>query len=139
MPARVGDVIAALYVGHQIGDHIAQTDHQAANKAGKGCEGWQAMAGHVASYTACQAVALLALRATGVRVSPIRAVLGLAVSAGTHALIDRRWPVQRLLHATGSPGFADLADGGMNGPYLADQALHVGCLFAAALVTADST
>jgi hypothetical protein len=37
-----------------------------------------------------------------------RALVALALSAGSHALIDRRWPVRRLLRAVGSPGFATL-------------------------------
>jgi len=31
-----------------------------------------------------------------------RALVALAVSAGSHALIDRRWPVRRLLAMVGS-------------------------------------
>jgi hypothetical protein len=121
----------ALYVGHQVGDHIAQTDHQANHKAGKGLTAAKAMAGHVGSYTAVQAVALAAVSSVGVTAAG--ALAGLVVSAATHAVIDRRWIVQWLLHHTGSPGFAALTSGGMNGPYLTDQTLHIACLFAAAV------
>ena len=137
MNATVGDIGWPLFAGHWAGDHLAQTDRQAAHKAGKGAEGWQAMAGHVAGYTACQAVALAGLAATGRRTSLGRAAAALAISAGTHAVIDRRWPVQWLLRHTGSPDFASLASHGLNGPYLADQALHIGCIYAAALVAAS--
>jgi hypothetical protein len=119
-----GDNLAALLVAHNVGDHLAQTDHQAAAKT----TSWRAMVGHVGGYTAVAAVALAALPE---RPSFGRAVLGLAFSAGTHALIDRRWPVRALLRATGSPGFAELATP-LNGMYLADQALHHGCLYIAA-------
>lgn len=136
MNASATDLTVAMLVGHQVGDHLAQTDHQAAHKAGKGAEGWRAMAGHVAGYTACQAVALAGLSASGRRVSVGRAAVAVAISAGTHAFIDRRWPVQAVLRATRAEGFAALSAHGLNGAYLADQALHVGCIYAAALVAA---
>lgn len=121
----------ALYAGHMIGDHVAQTDHQAHHKAGKGRAAAAAMAGHIGSYTAVQAVALLLV--AGVGLTPVALGAGLVVSAATHTLIDRRWIAQWVLHNTGSPGFASLTSGGMNGPYLTDQALHIGCLFLAAV------
>ena len=137
MNASATELTVAMLVGHQAGDHLAQTDHQAAHKAGKGAEGWKAMAGHVAGYTACQAVALAGLSASGRRVGVRRAAVALAISAGTHAFIDRRWPVQWLLRRTGSADFAALTSSGLNGPYLADQALHVGCIYLAGLVAAS--
>jgi hypothetical protein len=45
----------------------------------------------------------------------------LAVSAATHALIDRRWPVRALLRASGSPGFATVEWGVV----AVDRALHL--------------
>jgi hypothetical protein len=53
-----------------------------------------------------------------------RALVTLAVSAGTHALIDRRWPVRGLLRVVGSPGFATLEWGVI----AVDQALHLSIL-----------
>ncbi|TQS44343.1 DUF3307 domain-containing protein [Cryptosporangium phraense] len=126
----------ALLAGHQAGDHLVQTDHQAQHKASDGAKGWRAMAGHVASYTACQAVALAGLSAAGVKLRPSRALAALAVSAGTHAFIDRRWPVVWWQDRTGSGPFVRLADHGINGAYLSDQAAHVVCLYVAALVAA---
>ena len=35
-----------------------------------------------------------------------KALLTMTMSAATHALIDRRWPVRALLRMAGSPGFA---------------------------------
>lgn len=93
-------------------------------------------------------------RVLGLCLSRRRVAAALAVSAGTHALLDRRWPVRRVLEATRSPGFAsgqfkvpaglapDDGLGGwdvpvpLHGPYLADQALHHGALWLAALVAA---
>lgn len=149
--ASFGALLAALWSAHDLADHVVQTDHQAANKASS----WPAMAGHVSSYTAVQVAALAAIRPLGVRPSWRRMLAGVALSAGTHAVLDRRWPVVRILQLTGSAGFADpvtrvsgmagLSDPNvvksagpvpLHGPYLADQALHHACLFLAALILA---
>lgn len=124
---------AALYAGHMVGDHVVQSDRQASLKAGKGWSAAAAMAGHVSGYALTQLVALVAIYPLATW-SPVGFVLGLAFSAATHAFIDRRWPVLWILRRTGSANFAGLTSGGMNGPYLTDQALHVGCLFVAALI-----
>jgi hypothetical protein len=127
---------AALYAGHMIADHVLQTDWQAANKTGKSWTAAEAMLGHLATYWVCQAVALVALHAVGIHASGWNGFAGLAFSAATHGLIDRRTPVRWLLEHTGSRDFAALASRGLNGMYLADQALQVGCLFVAALLIA---
>lgn len=129
---RFAVALATLLVAHNVGDHIVQTDHQAANKA----KSWPAMAGHVGGYTATSAGALgLVASATGTRFGWRGLLAGLTFSAATHALIDRRWPVAWVLRKTGSPNFAELQTP-INGPYVADQALHHGCLLAAALMMA---
>ncbi|MDY0816552.1 hypothetical protein [Kitasatospora purpeofusca] len=61
-------------------------------------------------------------------------VLATLWSAGTHAILDRRWPVRLLLERTGSPNFAVLQSGGISGPYLADQALHATALLGPAVL-----
>lgn len=130
--ARFGAVFATLHAAHQLGDHITQTDRQARAKA----DDWAAMAGHIAGYHLTAAAMLtVASRALGLRLAPRRVLAGLAVSAATHALLDRRWPVRWINQATGSPAFADLQVP-LNGPYLTDQALHYGCLWLAALIIA---
>lgn len=126
----------ALLVGHQVGDHIVQTDWMATNKAGKGIIGTLAMAAHVASYGATQAVFLALVHAAGADLTLRGIAAGLAVSLGTHAFIDRRWPVAWLLVHTGSPGFLAMTGRPLNGPYLADQSLHIGALFFSALTIA---
>lgn len=143
--ARFAAALAALWAAHDVADHVVQTDHQAATKA----TSWRGMAGHVGTYHAAQVGALAVLRALGVRPSWRRTLAAVAWSAGTHALLDRRWPVTRILRATGSPRFSrpqivvGPTDGDtmagplpLHGPYLADQALHHGALFIAALLLA---
>lgn len=127
-----GAALAALWGAHDFADHVVQTDHQAAHKA----TSWAAMSGHVGSYTAVQVAALAALRPLGVRPSWRRTVAAVAWSAGTHALLDRRWPVTKILQGSGSSGFAALQTP-INGPYLADQGLHHACLLVSALVLAS--
>lgn len=153
---RFGAVLSALWAAHDLADHVVQTDAQAAHKA----TSWSAMAGHVGSYTAVQLSALAALRTVGVRPSWRRMLAGVAVSAGTHALLDRRWPVRWVLEHSGSAEFADarfvvrdtyhaavmrsttadeaveaaIHPAPLHGPYLADQALHHACLLVSALI-----
>lgn len=143
--ARLGATYAVLMAAHDLGDHVVQTDHQAATKA----TSWRGMAGHVGSYAALQVAALAALRSAGARPSWRRTLAAVAWSAGTHAILDRRWPVVRILELTGSPSFARstvidasaVSDLGflplpIHGPYLADQSLHHGVLVIAAAILA---
>jgi len=129
--AQFGAAMAALWAAHDLADHVVQTDHQAAGKASD----WRAMAGHVGGYHVVQALAVAALRGLGMRPSWRRVLAALVWSAATHALLDRRWPVQRLLAATGSPKFAE-ATTPLHGGYLADQALHHAALVVSAAVLA---
>lgn len=129
--ARFGAVMAALWAAHDLADYVAQTDHQAANKASD----WRAMAGHVGGYHVVQALTVAALRGAGVRPSWRRVLVALLWPAATHALLDRRWPVKRILTATGSPEFAQ-ATTPLHGGYLADQALHHAALVVSAAVLA---
>jgi hypothetical protein len=112
-------VFLALLAGHLLGDWVVQTDLQAADKT----RSWGALAGHVARYHLVMAALLLVptLR-DGWPAS--HALATLAVSAGTHAFIDRRWPVRSLLRAVGSPGFATVEWGVIG----VDQALHLSIL-----------
>ena len=153
--AVFGAALAALWAAHDIGDHVVQTDHQAAGKAGS----WRAMAGHLGGYHATQLAALVLLRRLDITPSWKRTAAAVAFSTITHGLLDRRWPVVRLLDATGSRAFArpvitvsgkalgDPQDAGsveasgalpVHGPYLADQALHHGCLLVTAAILTGS-
>lgn len=137
--------LGALLVAHNVGDHICQTDHQAACKVRpaestedppSGAVQARAMAGHVGGYQLTQAAALAAvLPASGLRPSWRGMLAGTVFSAATHAFLDRRWPVRWVLQRTGSPKFAELQTP-INGAYQADQALHHACLFVSALLMA---
>ncbi|HLL68972.1 MAG TPA: DUF3307 domain-containing protein [Micromonosporaceae bacterium] len=130
----IAAAFAALYAGHQVGDHVTgQTHAQALGKAQS--KNWlRPMLGHLAGYHLTLAAFLGALAVAGVRMSWIGVGVALLFSAATHGFIDRRWPVRWYLERTGSAEFAQLTSNGMNGMYLADQALHVGCLFISALI-----
>jgi hypothetical protein len=118
-------VFLVLLAGHLLGDWVAQTDWQAANKT----RSWAALATHVASYHLIVGLLLLipVLR-DGWPAGKALAVL--TVSASTHAVIDRRWPVRALLRAAGSPGFATVEWGVI----AVDQALHLFILAMLALL-----
>lgn len=131
-PLAFAVILPTLWAAHNVGDHVVQTDHQAMNKA----ISWGAMAGHVGGYQVIQALAVESvLTLTGLRGSVWRRVAGMVVSAGTHAFLDRRWPVKKILEKTGSPGFAQQRTP-VFGMYQADQALHHGCLLISALIMA---
>lgn len=136
-PLTFAVTLGTLLVAHNVADHICQTDRQAGHKAAEDPREWvPAMAGHVGSYQLTQAAALAAvLPAAGLRPSWRGLLAGSLFSALSHAFLDRRWPVKTILQRTGSPKFAELQTP-INGPYLADQALHHGCLFASALLMA---
>ena len=103
-----------VIAGHLIGDWVVQTDWQAANKT----TSWKAMAQHMVGYH----LTLIVL-CGWVLDGPGLAVL-IAGSLATHAVIDRRWPVIRLMEATGSGPFAQTGWGVM----CVDQALHLSTL-----------
>ncbi|WP_117211462.1 DUF3307 domain-containing protein [Allorhizocola rhizosphaerae] len=128
----------ALYAGHQLGDHVIQSNADAAAKgAPTGARmaagvhpwaGWGACLRHVFTYSLTQLAALglawivAPLTAAGV-------VAGLLVSASSHAVIDRRWIVRRLIEYKGCHHWREA-------PYLLDQSLHMGALLVAAVVAA---
>ncbi|WP_345510733.1 DUF3307 domain-containing protein [Phytohabitans houttuyneae] len=127
----------ALYAGHQVGDHVIQSHAQASAKGaptGAGAHpwtGWPACLRHVASYGLVQAAALGLV----CLVAPLRwggVVAALAVSTGTHAVIDRRWPVRLIIRAKGCQDWPEA-------PYLIDQSLHAGALLVAAVAAAAVT
>ncbi|ADP84826.1 hypothetical protein [Pseudofrankia inefficax] len=136
-PATFATLAATAYAAHTLADHVlGQTDRQAALKATAGPAGWAALARHIGGYhLILTAMSAAAVAAFGLPISPTGAAAGLALSAATHALWDRRTPVRWVLEHTGARQFAQLADHGLNGLYLSDQALHTACLWAAALAT----
>ncbi|SBW19602.1 putative membrane protein [Candidatus Protofrankia californiensis] len=88
-------LMVTAYPAHALADHvIGQTDRQAALKATRGWAGWTALARHVGAYhliVTAMTAAVIAVFA--LPVSPVGAAAGLAVSAATHALWNRRAPV----------------------------------------------
>ncbi|MEV0385611.1 hypothetical protein [Nonomuraea sp. NPDC050643] len=146
MPSAAAAAIAAvtfvaLYAGHQIGDHVVQSNGTAVAKGFPGPEqlaagvspwtGWGACLRHVGTYTGTQAVAL-ALVSLVAPVGLTGCAVALVVSASTHAVIDRRWIVRRLVRAKGCQDWAE-------GPYLIDQSLHVGAMLVAAVLAVAVT
>jgi hypothetical protein len=130
--AIVAVAFAALYASHCVGDLIVQTDWQAQGKTAD--KGWALpMAGHLAGYLITQYAFLYAVALAGVPFRLWGFLGGLAFSVVTHGFIDRRWPVRWLLEHTGSADFA-ARTAPICGIYLADQALHIGALFVAALI-----
>jgi hypothetical protein len=133
-PGAFAACFAALYAAHQVADHLIQTQHQADTKGLPGWRGRLACAAHVTTYTAAALVALLVIAwRTGLPLHPWTVVAGLAVSAITHYVADRRAPLRTLLDRLGkSPAWLDHG-GGM---YACDQAWHIGWLAVAALIIA---
>jgi hypothetical protein len=139
--AIAGVAYAALYAGHQIGDHAMQTSAAAAAKGAPTAErlaagadpwaGWSACLRHVATYALVQALALGLVCLVAPLTLP-GVVAALAVSASTHAVIDRRWPVRLLIRAKRCEGWREA-------PYLLDQSLHYGALLLAAVAATTST
>ena len=129
--ARFAAVYALLRVAADLGDHWIQSDGQAVAKGqhdeqeGQSSRaGRRACTAHVATYTATQAVALVAgSRALGLRLSPGRVAAALALSAGTHWIVDRRIHLKTLAEAAGKRRFYSLG-GPLGGAYLLDQAAH---------------
>jgi hypothetical protein len=112
-------VFLLLLTGYLLGDWVAQSDWQATNKT----RSWAALGAHVACYHLVMGLLLL-LPVVRDGWPAWKALAVLAVSAGTHAVIDRRWPVRALLRASGSPGFATIEWGVV----AVDQALHLSTL-----------
>ncbi|MDX2558501.1 DUF3307 domain-containing protein [Streptomyces sp. TX20-6-3] len=125
-------VFVLLYVGHLLADYPFQTDHQAAHKADHGVGGWQANLTHAATHIAACGLALAAgAAALGLSVSLPAALAALVWIGGTHAFIDRRWPVRWWMTHLRQTGWA--ANGGAAH---VDQTAHILALGVAALVLA---
>ncbi|QKW06990.1 DUF3307 domain-containing protein [Streptomyces sp. NA04227] len=144
--ARAGAAYVALMAAHEIGDYILQRDADAVAKGNDGRDGALVCARHVGSYTAAQALALLAAdRYLRLGLDWRRAGLALALSGGSHYVIDRcagHWPetaedgaplVVRAAHKAGKSGWL-VNDPGA--PALIDQALHRAVIGVAALFAA---
>lgn len=141
--ARFAAAYAALTAAHEVADHWVQIDAQATAKGERSAVGARACAAHVATYTATQALALVAVnRVTGARLSWRRAALGLAVSAVTHYVADRQgghWRDEEprgIVRLAAETGHASWLLRDPNAGYLMDQAWHKGWIAVAAAVVA---
>lgn len=135
-------VYAALLAGHMLGDHPVQSDNTAAGKGhptddqlAAGAHpftGWIHCLRHIFSYLTCQGAALLLIGL----VAPLSFpgfVAALVISGSTHAVIDRRWIVRRILTAKGGcPGWPQAS-------YFIDQSLHYAAMLVAAVAAALAT
>ncbi|WP_031096280.1 DUF3307 domain-containing protein [Streptomyces sp. NRRL S-15] len=122
-----------LYLGHLLADYPFQTDHQAAHKADCGRAGWSANLRHASTHVVTCGLALLlgAVVLDDVALSIPVAVLALVWIGATHAVIDRRWPVQWWMHRTGQTQWAQ-----HGGAAHVDQTAHILALVLAALALA---
>lgn len=137
-------VFAALWVGHQVGDHWVQTERQAATKMAPGWGGRRACAAHVVTLTVTKAACLgLVVAVLGVRVSGALVATGLALDAASHYWADRRVTLRKLASEAGHSQFWRLGqprEGHDDNPvlgtgaYALDQSWHAGWLFLAALI-----
>ncbi len=134
--ATFAATLPILLVAHNLADHVTgQSDTMAAHKALPGAKGWAANLRHVGAYhLTLAAVGLLAWLTLPIHWSALGTALALGWSAATHALLDRRWPVRRILRAFRAGGFAELNSGGISGLYLSDQALHHAALLVCAIL-----
>jgi hypothetical protein len=124
--------LVTLLAVHQVADHWVQSDDQATHKGERSLAGRLAAAGHVATYTAALAAALLVVAwRTGLSYDPWRFAAGMALTAGTHYWADRRVHLLALAAKIGKGGWIDHDD---HAPYLLDQSWHVGWLMVAALI-----
>jgi hypothetical protein len=111
--------------GHHGGDYLVQADCWAQAKQQRTPAGRRALAAHAATYAATQAVTKAAFyRAAGVRVPLLAQLAGAVVEGVLHAVIDDGRLLRRFSDATGKRRFHDLADHGVNGRMLLDQAAH---------------
>lgn len=124
-------VSPALFGAHYIADYWLQTQRQADMKGTPGWAGRIACASHVTVYTITSLVALYAAAsASDLQLHWPAVAAGLAVSAVTHYIADRRTPLRWLADRMGKSSEWMDNHGGL--AHL-DQAWHIGWLLAAAL------
>jgi hypothetical protein len=112
-------------LGHHGGDYLVQNDCMAQRKQQRTAEGRKALAAHAASYAATQAATKAVFYKTaGVRVPLLAQLAGALVEGVLHAVIDDGRLLRKFAARTGKAGFHGLADHGVNGRMLMDQAVH---------------
>jgi hypothetical protein len=125
-------IFILLYVAHLTADYAIQTDHQAAHKMEKSRKGWTANLTHAGTHTITTAITLAAGWATlDLNIDLPATAAALAWITGSHAFIDRRWPVTWWMTHTGSTDWIS-----RGGAAHVDQTAHVIALLVAALTLA---
>lgn len=137
--ARIAVLYAAWHAAHGYADHWGQNNADALDKGKPGRTGRAACARHVANMTATKLAALAIVgAATGIRLSPRRVAIAMAVDAVSHYVIDRRTPLRRLAHALGKDDFIAIGDPAAapcgTAAYELDQSLHTTLLALAAVI-----
>jgi hypothetical protein len=115
------------HAGHETGDYLVQRDCDAQAKQKPTPQGRRSLARHATTYAATQ---LATQRRDLPHCRGPRSRTGPAGRGGhrriTHAVIDDGRLLARFAEATGKGRFHDLADHGVNGRALMDQAAHKG-------------
>ncbi|MFF0338080.1 DUF3307 domain-containing protein [Streptomyces fimicarius] len=123
------ELFVLLYAAHLAADYPLQTDHQAGHKADRCAAGWRANLTHTGTHAAVTALALaVAVTVLDLSIGALPALLAVAWIAGTHAVIDRRWPVARWMRFARQEEWAQ-----HGGAAHVDQTAHVLVLVVAAL------
>lgn len=126
------ELFILFYVGHLLADYPFQTDHQAGHKADCGAAGWRANLAHAGThFVACALMLAVGVTLLDVEVGLLPAATALLWIAGTHAFVDRRWPVAAWMRFARQPGWAQ-----HGGAAHVDQTAHVAVLAVAALALA---
>jgi hypothetical protein len=113
------------HIGHEGGDYLAQRNADAMQKQERTPAGRKALASHCLSYGVTQAAAKAMLyRIAGVRVPVGAQLAGWLTEVFLHAVIDDGRLLRAYAVAVGKLTFHDLADYGVNGRMLLDQAAH---------------
>lgn len=121
-----------LYVAHLLADYPFQTDHQAKHKADGGAAGWRVNLAHAGIHLVVSGLVLLAGQvALGLDLGLLPATTALLWIAGSHAVIDRRWPVARWMRFARQAGWAQ-----NGGAAHVDQSAHITAICIAALALA---
>ncbi|WP_381801124.1 DUF3307 domain-containing protein [Streptomyces niveus] len=132
-----------LYVGHLLADYPLQTDRQSGRKAGwtegekdpnpgRHHHGWGANLAHAGTHlVACGLMLAVGVVVLDLNIGLLSAAFALLWIAGTHAVIDRRWPVARWMKFARQAGWAE-----RGGAAHVDQTAHVTALLIAALAIA---
>lgn len=122
-------IFILLYVGHLLSDYPLQTDHQAGHKADCGAAGWRANLAHAGTHLViCGLMLAVGVLVLDVEVGVAPASAALLWIAGTHAVIDRRWPVARWMVFARQAKWAQ-----HGGAAHVDQTFHITALAIAAL------